>query len=67
MTPHGNFRRIERRELWLWVAAAIITLLLTIGLASFLLPSERLHQDFYTQNVLPQAIRAGDQIAPIAP
>ena len=56
--PHANFRRIERRELWLWVAAAIITLLLTIGLASFLLPNERLHQDFYTQNVLPQAIRA---------
>ena len=52
-----NFRRIERREWWLWTAAAIITLLLTIGLASFLLPNAHQHQDFYSLNVLPQAIR----------
>ena len=52
-----NFRRIERREWWLWAAAFVITLLLTIGLASFLLPSTHLHQDFYTLNVLPQAMR----------
>ncbi len=45
--PRANFRRIERRELWLWVAAGIITLLLTIGLASFLLPNASQHQDFY--------------------
>jgi PAS domain S-box-containing protein len=53
----ANFRRIERREWWLWAAAAIVTLLLTVGLASFLLPSAHLHQDFYSLNVLPQAIR----------
>jgi two-component system, cell cycle sensor histidine kinase and response regulator CckA len=53
----ANFRRIERREWWLWTAAAIITLLLTMGLASFLLPNAHLHQDFYTGTVLPQAIR----------
>jgi PAS domain S-box-containing protein len=53
----ANFRRIERREWWLWAAAAIITLLLTIGLASFLLPNAHFHQDFYSLNVLPQAIR----------
>ena len=53
----ANFRRIERREWWLWAAAAIVTLLLTIGLASFLLPNAHLHQDFYSLNVLPQAIR----------
>ena len=53
----AKFRHIERREWWLWAAAAIITLLLTIGLASFLLPSERAHQDSYSQTVLPQAIR----------
>jgi len=56
--PRASFRRIERRELWLWVAAGIITLLLTVGLASFLLPNEHLHQDLFTQNLLPQAIRA---------
>jgi len=53
----ANFRRIERREWWLWAAAAIVTLLLTIGLASFLLPNTHAHQDFYSLNVLPQAIR----------
>ncbi len=55
--PRANFRRIERREWWLWTAAAIITLLLTIGLASFLLPNAHIHQDYYSQNVLPQAMR----------
>jgi two-component system, cell cycle sensor histidine kinase and response regulator CckA len=55
--PRANFRRIERREWWLWTAAAIITLLLTIGLASFLLPNAHLRQDFYSVTVLPQAMR----------
>jgi uncharacterized membrane protein YhaH (DUF805 family) len=53
----ANFRRIERREWWLWAAAAIITFLLTIGLASFLLPNAHFHHDFYSLSVLPQAIR----------
>jgi len=35
----------------------IITLLLTIGLASFLLPNSHFHQDFYSLNVLPKAVR----------
>jgi len=55
--PRANFRRIERREWWLWTAAAAITLLLTLGLASFLLPDAHSHQDFYTLTVLPQAMR----------
>src|ERR1700680_4200027 len=55
--PRANFRRIERREWWLWTAAAINTLLLTIGLASFLLPNAHLRQDFYSVTVLPQAMR----------
>src|ERR1035437_8822455 len=33
-----NFRNMERREWWLWSAAVSVTLLLTAGLASFLLP-----------------------------
>ncbi|HWZ97068.1 MAG TPA: PAS domain S-box protein [Candidatus Dormibacteraeota bacterium] len=54
----ANFRRIERREWWMWATAAIITLLLTIGLTSFLLPNTAgLHNDFYSVNVLPQALR----------
>jgi two-component system cell cycle sensor histidine kinase/response regulator CckA len=53
----ANFRKIERREWWLWVAAAIITLLLTTALASFLLPSASSQQDFHALYVIPQAIR----------
>jgi len=52
-----NFRRIERREWWLWAAAVVITLLLTVGLASFILPNSHFHQDFYSLNILPQAIQ----------
>ncbi len=53
----ANFRRIERREWWLWAAAFIITLLLTVALASFLLPGAYLHQDFTSQNMMSQAMR----------
>jgi two-component system, cell cycle sensor histidine kinase and response regulator CckA len=49
-----NFRQIERREWWLWAAAAIITLLLTIGLASFLLPN--LDENSGSPILLPRAI-----------
>src|SRR5882724_6177751 len=52
-----NFRKIERREWWLWFAAAIITLLLTVALASFLLPNSSSPQDFHALYVLPQAVR----------
>ena len=52
----ANFRRIERREWWLWAVAILITLLLTIGLASFLLDGD-LHQDSYSLNGLPLVVR----------
>ncbi len=53
----ASFRRIERREWWLWAAAVVITLLLTVGLASFLLSTQRSQEDFYTRVLLPQAVR----------
>jgi two-component system cell cycle sensor histidine kinase/response regulator CckA len=56
-TLRANFRHIERREWWLWAAAGIITLLLTIALASFLLPNEHSHEESSSPIVLPQAIR----------
>jgi two-component system, cell cycle sensor histidine kinase and response regulator CckA len=56
-TARTNFRRIERREWWLWATAFAITLLLTIALASFLLPRTIFHEDLYQLNVLPQAVR----------
>ncbi len=53
----ANFRRIERREWWLWAAAGIITLLLTFGLASFILPYSHTSEDYYSRFALPQAVR----------
>src|SRR5260370_39071558 len=52
-----NFRKIERREWWLWVAAPIITPLLAVALASFLLPNSSSPQDFHALYALPQAVR----------
>jgi two-component system, cell cycle sensor histidine kinase and response regulator CckA len=53
-----NFRRIERREWWLWAAAFVISLLLMVALASFLLPRGYLHEDSNSQVFLQQAIRS---------
>jgi PAS domain S-box-containing protein len=53
--PQEDFRRIERREWWLWAASAIVTLLLTVGLASFIVPGS--HQDADSPNGFPQTIR----------
>jgi PAS domain S-box-containing protein len=35
----SGIRRIQRREWWLWATAILITLLLTLGILSFALPS----------------------------
>src|SRR2546423_9896158 len=37
-SPSAHFRRMDRREWWLWSAAVAGTLGLAFGLASFLLP-----------------------------
>src|SRR5437879_12856558 len=52
-----NFRKIERREWWLWVAAVVIVRLLLIALVSFLLPISSSPMDFQALYVLPQAVR----------
>src|ERR1035437_7572680 len=53
-----NFRNMERREWWLWSAAVSVTLLLTAGLASFLLPGLKgSESDQSTFLVLPQVVR----------
>jgi two-component system, cell cycle sensor histidine kinase and response regulator CckA len=41
----ADFRRIDRKEWWLWAAAFAITLLLTVGLTSFLVLGVDFHQD----------------------
>jgi two-component system, cell cycle sensor histidine kinase and response regulator CckA len=52
-----NYRRVERQEWWLWAAAVVVTLLLTVGLVSFLFPGSHSRDDFYSMYVLPQAVR----------
>lgn len=51
-----DFRRIERREWWLWSTVVIVTLLLTLAIASFILPVLH-HEDTFSQIHLPQAVR----------
>jgi two-component system cell cycle sensor histidine kinase/response regulator CckA len=52
-----NFRKLERGEWWLWSAAVAVTLLLTAGLASFLLPSFRTTEEDISPFLLPQVVR----------
>jgi two-component system cell cycle sensor histidine kinase/response regulator CckA len=53
-----NFPKIERREWWLWSAAVSVTLLLTGGLASFLLPGLRAAESGRSIFLLPQIVRS---------
>ena len=53
----ANYRKIERREWWLWLTAGIITLLLTSALLSFLIPNSSLQHDIHYLALLPQAMR----------
>jgi two-component system cell cycle sensor histidine kinase/response regulator CckA len=50
-TVGANIGRMERREWFLWFAAVVVTLLLTAGLASFVLRED----DFLSE--FPQAVR----------
>ncbi len=52
-----HFRRIERREWWLWSAAVMVTLLLTAGLASFLSPVLQGDEEIFSTDLLHQAVR----------
>lgn len=52
-----SFHRIERREWWLWASAIVITLLLLVGLSSFILPTFRTREDTFLRFFLPQAVR----------
>jgi two-component system cell cycle sensor histidine kinase/response regulator CckA len=57
-TLRMNFRKMEKHEWWLWSAAVAVTLLLTAGLASFLLPrSGGSENDQSTFVFLPQVVR----------
>ena len=57
-TLSTNFRKIERQEWWLWSAAVAVTLLLTAGLSSFLLPSLGAGEDGRSIVLLPQGVKS---------
>jgi two-component system cell cycle sensor histidine kinase/response regulator CckA len=53
-----NFRKMDRRDWWLWSVAIALTLLLTAGLVSFLLPGlERGESSSSTSLFVPQIVR----------
>jgi PAS domain-containing protein len=53
-----NFRKMEKQEWWLWSGAVAVTLLLTAGLASFLLPGlAGSKNDESTFLFMPQIVR----------
>jgi two-component system cell cycle sensor histidine kinase/response regulator CckA len=57
-SPSTHFRTMDRREWWLWSAAVAVTLLLTAGLSSFLLPGlGRSDDDPSTFLMLPRIVR----------
>ena len=56
-TAWMSFRRAERREWWLWLAAIIVTLLLTVGVVSFIVPELAEHQNGVSWTFFPQAVR----------
>jgi PAS domain S-box-containing protein len=53
----SRVRRIERREWWLWSSAIVISLLLTVGLGSFIMPRYWISDDSFLRFSLPQAVR----------
>ncbi|HXQ25410.1 MAG TPA: PAS domain S-box protein [Candidatus Acidoferrales bacterium] len=54
---YAKFRRIERREWWLWASAVVVTLLLTAGLSSFIFAGFWSSDDNLARFSLPQAVR----------
>jgi diguanylate cyclase (GGDEF)-like protein len=50
-------RRLERRDLWLWLGAVMVMLLLTVALATFSVPTLLSKRDFSYEFNLGQALR----------
>jgi two-component system cell cycle sensor histidine kinase/response regulator CckA len=53
----NSFRRAERREWWLWLAAIVVTILLTLGVVSFIVPQLAEGQSGVSWMFFPQAVR----------
>jgi two-component system, cell cycle sensor histidine kinase and response regulator CckA len=54
----ARIRKVERREWWLWMTAILITLLLTLGILSFAIPSFSLRAMKVDFGELTTAVRA---------
>jgi diguanylate cyclase (GGDEF)-like protein len=52
-----NMRRVARRQGWLWSSAVLVTLLLTLGIASFAFPGLLSHAEDSSSFLMNQAIR----------
>lgn len=52
-----NIHRVAKRQWWLWSSAVMVTLILTIGIASFAFPSLLAQVDDSSSFLLTQAIR----------
>lgn len=48
---------MERREWWLWGTAFAVTLLVTLALSTFVLPTRQLEEDLFSFFLLRQAVR----------
>ena len=48
---------MERREWWLWGTAFAVTLLVTLALSTFMLPTKQLEEDLFSFFLLRQAVR----------
>jgi two-component system cell cycle sensor histidine kinase/response regulator CckA len=55
-TQINNLRRVARRQWWLWSSVIFITLLLTLGVASFMLPMLRVQENAFHLLDLRQAM-----------
>ena len=56
-TGNPAFRRLEHREWWLWMATITVTLLLTLGVVSFIVPELHAGRDILSWSLFPQAIQ----------
>lgn len=53
-----NFRKLDRRQWWLWTSTVLVLLLLTVGVASFSFPAILAHEQQTYSFFLGQSIRA---------
>src|SRR6202049_1710048 len=56
-TVSASLRRTERREWWRWFASIVVTLVLTVGVLSFVVPELAAHKGSISWMSFPQAVR----------